>query len=925
MGTHTKRSYPLPLYLHAHSGAGGGSGGGSLTPRVALAHDDDDGASGQARRTKLFLRPNSGAQTERLLRSGATTPLSLEQPALRGFVRLDLDLGGTERRVIERDPAAADMARDAAPLSPGVVHRARPAAPEQPYIFLKTSASVASRPTERQSLWADRTAGLPPPSFAMGTWPEEGDAAAEEAKEAGAATSRRKLAATLRPSTSPHGAAHASAAAAATAALIPAVPLARGQPMGPPYLPPATVLEPVLREGAHGGSVALAAREAPQPPYRPGASRREARAEPSRDSGDDSGTAVAVSATLVEEKESVAAGGDEPAPEPSRSRAQQQRRRRADASVPPSTAPAGTIIIPRRSHTAAASSSAATSASPFAAAAVAAAVGPAPSRPGRSASPPRPYTTVPGLVAEDEHVVDHFPSAPSARRAHRDGLGMAPRDGASAAAAGSVSARAAVPALPAPSLTPRGAGPAASGSSTARTAITIRARSRPGNVAAAATSATAAPSPSPAAMAARIQQAVILLASRPATTTRVTSANPDQGQEEESKNDAAAVQTHLVPYARGGNRSAVEAALRRQQRRKGKNRDFAGDDFDGSAEESEYADTIRGMGHTDDVGDGDESEADDEGADVELELEMELDPAAMLRAIDPATLGADHAGLHAHLALPGSILGGLVAAQRQGQAQPQPSSSSASASPNLAPNLAVVEAWLTEMAIKYQRKIEGSAGGEAAGSVSAASRSGGGGGVAMDTAGAAYQSPLDRLSLGRRVLLKAGLDATLAPRVLVGLYTYTLGALAELQRRARHVSQRKQLVRMLWGAYLANLERSEPDLYAWVARCVAAENARRESLRREEHLVRSRALRAHIASLGRAVSTLSSQDATLAALASDEARSMGRLGVRLRDMQHDYEIGVERRSTIQTDIADWTIKYEAHHAHCSCAAHGGSS
>lgn len=975
-----KRSYPLPLYLHAHSvgaggsGSGGGGGVGTLPPRVALAHDDSDGALGQlAGRPKLFVRPSSGAQTERLLRSGATTPLSLEQPALRGFVRLEL--GGGERRVVERGPAAADTAtRDATPLSGGVVHRARTAAPEQPYIFLKTSASVASRPTERRSLWADRTAGLPPPSFAMDDWPgEEGEAEAEaEAKEAGAtaaATARRKLAANSRPSTSPRGNSLAPAAAAAAAtpalpspadpsdlrtALLPAAPLSRGQPMGPPYLPASALLGPVLREGAHGGAVALAPREAPTPPYRPGASRREARAGPH---DGDSGAASGVSPP-AEEKESATAGAAEHA----RGSAQ-QRRRRADAVVPPSTAPSGTIVIPRRSHTAAASASASASASAAVAGATAAAAGPAHSRAGRL-SPPRPYTTLAGPGTEEEEeesvasaVVDHFPAAPSARHAHRTGL--SPRAGATTAAAaaaatagGSVSARAAAPAMPAPSLTPRGAGPAgpaASGSSTARAAITIRPRSRPGTVPAATASAAAlSPSPSPAAMAARIQQAVILLASRPCAAAAVAAAashDPDQGQgqareqEQESKSDATAAHTHLVvPYGhtRPGNRNAVEAALRRQ-RRSGQHRDIdGGDDFDGSGEEHESGDTVRFSdafpaalrGSGDDGRSGDDDDGNDAFDDDEC-----ADPAAMLRAIDPATLGADHAALHAHLAQPGSILAGLVAAaqqqQQQGQAQSSASniSNSSSVSPNLAPNLAVVEAWLTEMAIKYQRKIEGGGGGEASSAVAGASSAAAARGGVMDTAGATYQSPLDRLSLGRRVLLKAGLDAQLAPRVLVGLFTYTLGALGGLQRLARHVSQRKQLVAALWRVYLSNLERSEPELYEWVARCVAAENARRESLRRGEHLVRCRALHAHVSALRASVALLSAQDASLSTLASDEARSMGGLGLRLRDMQHAYELGVERKSTVQTSIADWTIKSGLHIANCKIAPlaelHGG--
>ena len=344
-----------------------------------------------------------------------------------------------------------------------------------------------------------------------------------------------------------------------------------------------------------------------------------------------------------------------------------------------------------------------------------------------------------------------------------------------------------------------------------------------------------------------------------------------------------------------GNQSALEAALKKQAERDG---------------------------HT---GDSSDSDEDDTGDDIRPELTTgvgfsvrrevdapRLHPASkQLVRMDPLAIAADHTSLHAHLASHDPVIART--------------------------DLVVVEAWLTEMAVKFQRKMEGeqSFNNTTSGATTHAYRPHDPDGAAQsnsematDTAGD-YQSPLDKMAIGRRILDKAGMPSDLTSRCYIGFFTYTIGFYDCLLGMARHVAQRRQFMATIWRVYLSNLETCEADLYEWVLECVRTENARREDLKRQEHQHRIQLLRQHVKHLKKKVQIMQLNDSALQTLSHTEQTSIRNLGTNLREMQHVFEMGVEHKSNIHTNIAEWTMnsfemESSVHGAtgwHCCSACH----
>lgn len=352
-----------------------------------------------------------------------------------------------------------------------------------------------------------------------------------------------------------------------------------------------------------------------------------------------------------------------------------------------------------------------------------------------------------------------------------------------------------------------------------------------------------------------------------------------------------------------GNQKLLEAALQKQRAA------AAAEDPDGGGE---------GEG---DAGDGgrpsDSSSEEDDieavGDDIRPELmngvgfsirrevdAPKLHPASkQLIRMDPATIAADHYSLHAHLTEHAPIIA--------------------------ARDLGVVEHWLTEMAIKYQRKMEGEQSFTHTGSASYSSQLNPDSvsqhvtSMSTDTAGE-YQSALDRAGLGRRILEKAGMATNLADRCYIGFFTYTIGFYDCVYHMCSHVSQRPKLMSLIWKVYLWNLEHAEPEMYEWVIECVRTENARREDLKRQEHQHRCAVLKQHTKLLKKKVKIMKVNDMALSSLQSTEQQSIRMLGTNLRDMQHAYEMDMELKSNIYTSITEWTMNsYEmesaTHHVH----------
>ncbi len=126
-----KRVYATPFYLNPQSAA-------LTTARIVLPPGSvrvaDDGTP------RLRLPEGADDMAERLsqsrhaVRIGLATPASFEQPALRQSTPIQRDTG-IDQHIINA----------AATLEHGVVHRALPLQPPQPYIFLKTSGSCTRR------------------------------------------------------------------------------------------------------------------------------------------------------------------------------------------------------------------------------------------------------------------------------------------------------------------------------------------------------------------------------------------------------------------------------------------------------------------------------------------------------------------------------------------------------------------------------------------------------------------------------------------------------------------------------------------------------------------------------------------------------------------------------------------------------------
>jgi len=168
------------------------------------------------------------------------------------------------------------------------------------------------------------------------------------------------------------------------------------------------------------------------------------------------------------------------------------------------------------------------------------------------------------------------------------------------------------------------------------------------------------------------------------------------------------------------------------------------------------------------------------------------------------------------------------------------------------------------------------------------------------------------MALGRRVLLKAGMSPALVERCFRGFFTYSVGVYDELFGLVRHVSRRRELLSQVWKGYLLNVERCERALHEWGLACVRSENARREEMRRMEHTARVDMLRGVTTRLQTKVTGMQQQSGSMGAVATAEQESMRSLGRELRDMQHQYELGVETKAHMHTEVAEHTIKSVTH-------------